>query len=54
MCFRLFPGRLIAVPQEGPFTRIKRKEHTMIKLALRYTRYALSALATIGFRLASN
>jgi hypothetical protein len=32
----------------------KGKEYTMIKLALRYARYALSALATIGFGLTSN
>jgi hypothetical protein len=54
MYFRLISGRLKAVPQEEQFTRIKRKEYAMIKLALRYARYALSALATIGFRLSSN
>ena len=45
------PRRII---QKEHFTHFKRKEHTMIKLALRYTRYALSALATIGFGVSLN
>jgi hypothetical protein len=45
------PRRII---QKEHFTHFKRKEHTMIKLALRYARYALSALATIGFGISLN
>ncbi len=32
----------------------KRKEHLMVKLTLRYVRYALSVLATLGFGLDQN
>ncbi len=35
--------------RQVPSEKKQGKEYSMIKLALRYARYALSALATIGF-----
>jgi hypothetical protein len=32
----------------------KQEEHTMIKLTLRYTRYILASLASVGFGMALN
>ena len=31
-----------------------KEEHTMVKLTLRYTRYVLASLASVGFGLAIN
>ena len=36
------------------FPQTKERKTAMFKLALRYARYALSALATIGFKLSAN
>jgi hypothetical protein len=41
------------VDQRAVYTH-QRKERPMLKLALRYARYALSALATLGFGLSAN
>jgi len=39
---------------QGTVHTHQRKERPMFKLALRYARYALSALATLGFGISSN
>ena len=42
------------VDQGAVHSHTKERSTPMFKLALRYARYALSALATIGFALSSN
>jgi hypothetical protein len=50
-----------AVPRSAEYTGITettrghtKEEHTMVKLTLRYTRYILASLASVGFGMALN
>jgi hypothetical protein len=46
---RIKPLRGLSIYDQASISSIHKEERTMFKLTIRYARYAMSTLATIGF-----